>query len=100
MRGASGPARSLWRGVRRTGAKNQSQRQSPCEQYHRADRHTQRPRCNSHGVGAYWGRPDKAVQLAKDRLLELPGGVAEWLRQGPAKPRTAVRFRPPPLERA
>ena len=24
------------------------------------------------------------------------GGVAEWLRQGPAKPRTAVRFRPPP----
>ena len=24
------------------------------------------------------------------------GGVAEWFRQGPAKPRTAVRFRPPP----
>ena len=29
------------------------------------------------------------------------GGVAEWFRQGPAKPRTAVRFRsPPPLGRA
>ena len=26
-----------------------------------------------------------------------PGGVAEWFRQGPAKPRTAVRFRSPPL---
>jgi hypothetical protein len=25
------------------------------------------------------------------------GGVAEWFRQGPAKPRTAVRFRSPPL---
>ena len=24
------------------------------------------------------------------------GGVAEWLRQGPAKPRTWVRFPPPP----
>jgi hypothetical protein len=24
--------------------------------------------------------------------------VAEWFRQGPAKPRTAVRFRPPPPE--
>ncbi len=24
------------------------------------------------------------------------GGVAEWFRQGPAKPRTAVRFRSPP----
>jgi hypothetical protein len=23
--------------------------------------------------------------------------VAEWFRQGPAKPRTAVRFRSPPL---
>jgi hypothetical protein len=30
------------------------------------------------------------------RIAERPGGVAEWLRQGPAKPRTAVRFRPPP----
>ena len=29
----------------------------------------------------------------------LPGGVAEWLRQGPAKPCTPVRFRsPPPTE--
>ncbi len=26
----------------------------------------------------------------------LPGGVAEWFRQGPAKPRTRVRFPPPP----
>src|SRR5207237_2448122 len=25
------------------------------------------------------------------------GGVAEWFRQGPAKPCTAVRFRSPPL---
>src|SRR3954453_18332299 len=25
-----------------------------------------------------------------------PGGVAEWLRQGPAKPCTRVRFPPPP----
>src|SRR6516165_8158781 len=24
------------------------------------------------------------------------GGVAEWFRQGPAKPRTPVRFRSPP----
>ena len=28
--------------------------------------------------------------------LAGPGGVAEWLRQGPAKPCTPVRFRPPP----
>ncbi len=32
--------------------------------------------------------------------LYRSGGVAEWFRQGPAKPRTAVRFRPPPLLRA
>src|SRR4029450_9897325 len=30
------------------------------------------------------------------RSLGLPGGVAEWLRQGPAKPCTRVRFPPPP----
>ena len=28
--------------------------------------------------------------------LAAPGGVAEWFRQGPAKPRTRVRFPPPP----
>jgi hypothetical protein len=32
-----------------------------------------------------------------DRITGRRGGVAEWFRQGPAKPRTAVRFRPPPL---
>ena len=31
-------------------------------------------------------------------MVSGPGGVAEWLRQGPAKPCTAVRFRPPPPE--
>ncbi len=30
------------------------------------------------------------------RIAGRHGGVAEWFRQGPAKPRTAVRFRPPP----
>ena len=30
------------------------------------------------------------------RITGHHGGVAEWFRQGPAKPRTAVRFRPPP----
>ncbi len=34
-----------------------------------------------------------------DRIARRPGGVAEWFRQGPAKPRTAVRFRPPPPSR-
>ena len=29
-------------------------------------------------------------------IVSQPGGVAEWLRQGPAKPRTWVRFPPPP----
>ncbi len=28
----------------------------------------------------------------------LPGGVAEWFRQGPAKPCTRVRFPPPPRQ--
>ena len=27
---------------------------------------------------------------------DMPGGVAEWFRQGPAKPCTPVRFRSPP----
>ena len=27
---------------------------------------------------------------------QISGGVAEWLRQGPAKPCTRVRFPPPP----
>ena len=36
-----------------------------------------------------------AVRLAA-RSCAVRGGVAEWFRQGPAKPRTAVRFRPPP----
>ena len=31
-----------------------------------------------------------------DRISVAPGGVAEWLRQGPAKPCTRVRFPPPP----
>ena len=35
-----------------------------------------------------------------DRIAGRHGGVAEWFRQGPAKPRTAVRFRPPPPIRA
>src|SRR6188474_357836 len=29
-------------------------------------------------------------------MVPAPGGVAEWLRQGPAKPCTRVRFPPPP----
>ena len=33
------------------------------------------------------------------RPVHMHGGVAEWFKQGPAKPRTAVRFRPPPLNR-
>ncbi len=35
-------------------------------------------------------------RVPADRLAARRGGVAEWFRQGPAKPRTAVRFRPPP----
>ena len=35
----------------------------------------------------------------RGRITGIPGGVAEWFRQGPAKPRTAVRFRPPPPDR-
>ncbi len=32
-------------------------------------------------------------------MIAIQGGVAEWLRQGPAKPCTPVRFRSPPLVR-
>src|ERR1700694_400456 len=35
----------------------------------------------------------------KQATLSLSGGVAEWFGQGPAKPRTTVRFRPPPPAR-
>ena len=47
-------------------------------------------------------RADGRVGLAVLLVLLLgagPGGMAEWLRQGPAKPCTRVRFPLPPLGR-
>ena len=38
------------------------------------------------------GRPWSGLSLRE----HWRGGVAEWLRQGPAKPCTRVRFPPPP----
>jgi hypothetical protein len=43
--------------------------------------------------------PGRAAPSARFILHDATaqfGGVAEWFRQGPAKPRTAVRFRSPP----
>ena len=39
---------------------------------------------------------DTPDQIEGAGNLAAPGGVAEWFRQGPAKPRTRVRFPPPP----
>src|ERR1700722_7339574 len=54
-----------------------------------------------HGVppcrGGHRGVSDKLVLRSPRHSAGLPpGGVAEWLRQGPAKPCTPVRFRSPP----
>ena len=44
--------------------------------------------------------PGRPVDWALARATGLSyGGVAEWFRQWPAKPRTPVRFRSPPRER-
>ena len=45
-----------------------------------------------------WESPASIVPAAPVDALELTrhGGVAEWLRQGPAKPCTRVRFPAPP----
>ena len=63
-----------------------------------------------HNVRVRRDRP-RSEDLAADRSharlgckpghpgLLHPGGVAEWFRQGPAKPRTPVRFRSPPPRR-
>ena len=41
--------------------------------------------------------PSRTSRSGCPRLTgEVSGGVAEWLRQGPAKPCTRVRFPPPP----
>ena len=70
------------------------------------------PRFVPRGAAAPTGRPSDSdppprstkrrsrplQEGGSDSIGSLPcGGVAEWFRQGPAKPRTAVRFRPPPL---
>ena len=52
--------------------------------------------CQGEGRGFESRRP-----LSKDRMPlrhALCGGVAEWLRQGPAKPCTRVRFPSPPRD--
>src|SRR5437764_679686 len=53
-------------------------------------------RCSTAGRStARWWRRSPPDLLCRPR-----GGVAEWLRHGPAKPVTAVRFRSPPPRRS
>src|SRR5688572_5283414 len=42
------------------------------------------------------GWPSSGVILPRQLAVFLFGGVAEWLKQAPAKRRTAVQFRSPP----
>ena len=61
-----------------------------------------RGRC---GAGERSPRPPLRRRSRRNRrrglivILRREGGVAEWFRQGPAKPCTAVRFRSPPPAR-
>ena len=48
-----------------------------------------------------WEARQRSTPIAENTrpvgLAGPDGGVAEWFRQGPAKPRTRVRFPAPPL---
>ena len=73
---------------------------SPCQGEGRGFE-SRRPLCAAHHAGSLHGRVSASFGTNSERWPVEPvgtrrGGVAEWLRQGPAKPCTRVRFPPPP----